>query len=72
MHITIYKIMKKQSKAYERALIIAPEYDEALKNLAISYRDAGQYAGEKEGNIAKSIKISESIFKTHAGRLRKL
>lgn len=41
-------------KGYERALAIAPEYNEAIKNLAITYRDAGRQAGEKEQNLEKA------------------
>jgi len=43
-------------KAYERALSIAPGYAEAERNLAITLRDAGQYAGEKEQDMDKSVK----------------
>ena len=41
-------------KSYERALQIAPGYTEANKNLAITYRDAGRYAGETERDLAKA------------------
>jgi len=41
-------------KSYERALSISPEYAEAIKNLAIAYRDAGRSAGEKEQNLDKA------------------
>lgn len=41
-------------KAYERALDIAPGYPDAIKNLAISYRDAGRNAGEKERDLEKA------------------
>jgi len=41
-------------QSYERALNISPDYKEAIKNLAITYRDAGRYAGEKEQNLTKA------------------
>lgn len=39
---------------YDIALRIDPNYPEALRNRAVTYRDAGKYAGEKEGNAAKA------------------
>lgn len=39
---------------YDIALRIDPSYPEALRNRAVTYRDAGKYAGEKEGNAAKA------------------
>lgn len=41
-------------KNYERALSIAPEYSQAITNLAIAYRDGGRQAGEKEQNLDKA------------------
>ncbi|HHB77971.1 MAG TPA: tetratricopeptide repeat protein, partial [Saprospiraceae bacterium] len=41
--------------AYQNALRIAPGYKDALKNLAVTYRQAGQYFGEKKGNPQKAI-----------------
>ncbi len=41
-------------KSYERALSLAPEYKEAITNLAVAYRDGGRHAGEKEGNLEKA------------------
>ncbi len=41
-------------KSYERAMAIAPDYQEAIKNLAIAYRDGGRHAGEKEQNLQKA------------------
>lgn len=41
--------------AYERALQIAPGYTEAETNLAVALREAGKYAGEKEGNLQKAV-----------------
>ena len=43
-------------KAYERTLEIAPEYPDAIKNLAIVYRDAGRKAGEVERDLDKAKK----------------
>lgn len=41
-------------KSYEQTLAIAPEYQEATKNLAIAYRDGGRHAGEVERNLNKA------------------
>jgi len=41
-------------KSYERTLTIAPEYKDAITNLAVAYRDAGRNAGEKEQNLEKA------------------
>lgn len=43
-------------KAYERTLQISPEYQDAIKNLAIAYRDAGRQAGEVERDLDKAKK----------------
>jgi tetratricopeptide (TPR) repeat protein len=43
-------------KAYERTLQISPEYPDAIKNLAIAYREAGKKAGETERNLEKAKK----------------
>ena len=42
--------------AYERALQIAPGYAEAETNLAVALREAGKYAGEKQGDVGKAFK----------------
>ncbi|MEM9886419.1 MAG: tetratricopeptide repeat protein, partial [Bacteroidota bacterium] len=42
-------------KAYETALQLDSDYQEALNNLAIAYREAGRYYGEKLGDANKSI-----------------
>lgn len=39
---------------YDIALRIDPNYPDALRNRAVTYRDAGKYAGEKEGNPTKA------------------
>jgi tetratricopeptide (TPR) repeat protein len=41
-------------KSYERTLSISPEYPEAIKNLAIAYRDAGRKAGEIDKDLDKA------------------
>jgi tetratricopeptide (TPR) repeat protein len=41
-------------KSYERTLTIAPEYPDAIKNLAIAYRDAGRKAGEIDKDLDKA------------------
>lgn len=41
--------------AYRQALAIDPEYADARRNLAITLRQAGQYFGEKRGDLQRSI-----------------
>ena len=40
---------------YNRALNLDPNYNEAKNNIAITYRDAGRYYGEKQNNMSKSL-----------------
>lgn len=42
-------------QAYEQALKLDPNYTEARNNLAITCRQAGQYFGEKKGDMQKSF-----------------
>ncbi|MCC6725078.1 MAG: tetratricopeptide repeat protein [Saprospiraceae bacterium] len=42
-------------QAYEQALKLDPDYTEARNNLAITYRQAGQFFGEKKGDIQKAF-----------------
>ncbi len=42
-------------QAYEQALKLDPEYGEAKNNLAITCRQAGQFFGEKKGDIARAF-----------------
>lgn len=41
--------------AYNNALSIDPNYTEAHTNIAITYRQAGQYYGEQKGDLNKAI-----------------
>lgn len=53
-----YNYLKQYDKsieAYQRALQIAPGDKLSRDNLAITYRDAGKYAGETQGNIPRAI-----------------
>lgn len=40
---------------FEKTLSLAPNFDDARKNLGVAYRDAGKYYGEKENNISKAL-----------------
>lgn len=42
-------------QTYRQALQIDPNYAEAKKNLAVTFRDAGRYYGEQKGDLGKSI-----------------
>jgi len=48
--------------SYKKALEMAPNYKEAFTNLAISYRDAGKYYGEKKHNLKKAIFYLEKAY----------
>jgi Flp pilus assembly protein TadD len=39
---------------YERALELDPNYPDAKNNLGLTYRDAGKFFGEQQGNLAKA------------------
>lgn len=41
--------------AYKNALRIAPGYKDAINNMAITYRQAGKYFGEKKGDTNSAI-----------------
>ena len=41
--------------AYKNAIRVAPGYQDAINNMAITYRQAGQFFGEKQGNPTKAI-----------------
>ena len=48
--------------AYNNALKLDPNYEEADNNLAITYREGGKYYGEKKGDIQKSLNfLNESL-----------
>jgi tetratricopeptide (TPR) repeat protein len=48
---------------YKRALDLDPSYVDANKNLAIAYRDAGKYFGEKKNDLNKAIKYLNEAYK---------
>ncbi len=41
-------------KNYERALQLDPNFEDAHNNLNVTYRNAGQYYGEKKGDLTKA------------------
>jgi len=49
-------------KSYEQALVLDPNYADAKKNLAISYRDMGRKAGEQENNVAKALEYLTKAY----------
>jgi len=48
--------------AYNKALNLSPNYNDAKKNLAITYRDAGKYYGEKKHDLKKALKYLEKAL----------
>lgn len=42
-------------QSYQRALELDPGYEEAIRNLGITYRDGGKFYGEQRGNLAKAL-----------------
>lgn len=40
---------------YQKALQLDPAYKDAINNLAVTYRNAGRYYGEKKGDLAKAL-----------------
>ncbi len=49
------KEYKKAIGAYKKALKLAPNYKDAKKNLAITYRDAGKYYGEEKQDMRQAL-----------------
>jgi tetratricopeptide (TPR) repeat protein len=49
-------------KAYLEALRVAPDYTEAHQNLMITYRDAGRYYGEQQGNIQAALGYLQQAY----------
>jgi tetratricopeptide (TPR) repeat protein len=45
----------KSIAAYQNALSIDPDYQDARRNLGITYKDAGKYYGEQLGQVDKAI-----------------
>lgn len=46
-------------QAYLKALELDPSYEEANKNLAITYQQGGRYFGEQQGNLSMAIQFLE-------------
>ncbi len=50
-------------QSYKNAMLLKPNYPEAIKNLGINYHLAGKYFGEKQGNAKKAIPYLEEAIK---------
>ncbi len=50
-------------KDYKQALEFDPLYQDAKKNLAITYRDAGKYYGEKKNDLINALKYLNEAYK---------
>ncbi len=48
---------------YKSALKLDPSYSDANKNIAIAYRDAGKYYGEKKNDLPNAIKYLNEAYK---------
>ena len=46
-------------EAYQQALMIDPQYEDARRNMGIAYRDGGRYFGEQMGNIPRALEFLE-------------
>jgi len=53
---------EKAVEAYDIALKIDPNFSDALKNQAIALREAGKYAGEKQGDMTKATFYLERAY----------
>lgn len=45
--------------AYQQALRVDRQYEDARRNMGIAYRDGGRYFGEQMGNISKALEFLE-------------
>ncbi len=48
--------------AYNQALRLDPSFPDAIKNQAIALREAGKYAGEKQGDLSKAALYLEKSY----------
>lgn len=48
--------------SYQRALQLDPGYEEATGNLAITYRDAGRYYGEQQGDLGRALQYLQQAY----------
>lgn len=56
------KQYEKSVTYYEKALDLDPGYQEAINNLGITYRDAGRYYGEQQGDLNKALEYLEKAY----------
>lgn len=49
-------------QAYQQALQIDPDYALAQNNIYLTYRDAGRFFGEKQGDIPRAIRYLEQAY----------
>jgi len=49
--------------AYRNALLLDPNYKDALSNIGIAYREAGKNYGEKENNLEKALEYLEQAHR---------
>ncbi len=53
--------------AYDNAIALDGGYTEAIKNIAISYRDAGKQAGEQQNDINKAVQYLNKALEYNNG-----
>ena len=53
----------KAISAYRQALLLDPQYADALQNLRIGLKAAGRHSGEKQGDLRKAIAYLEEAVK---------
>ena len=61
-----YNYLKQYEKSiehYNKVLAMDPNDDNALKNMGITYRDAGRYYGEEKGDLNTAINYLEKAYK---------
>ena len=49
-------------ESYEKVLLIDPGNEDALMNMAYTYRDAGKYYGEKKHDLNKALKYLKKAY----------
>ncbi len=57
------KDFERSIQYYQKAIALDPNYEDAQSNLAITYREGGQYFGEKKNDLAKAFQYLNEAYR---------